>query len=282
MTRQYSDTSSVASGNVVRIICIVQFYFGVRHRIVIVVVIQRLHIRLTTTAKDVIDRHASTFYFQQQTFWTGHTSLITTTIEVADPTFLQIPSRTDGHVSLIVTTKQSTNLVGITAGVGEGSVNAHLFFEAVVGQQLASVISIRIGCIYDSIHHFTGVIHTDNSSLRYCSIVTATIGIDDGTAVNVNEGLTKVRDSEWCTTGSHFFIILYGIILLFDDGLLAFNCSNIPFPVFIFAVATTEELANINLLVGIFYITFRNIAISTYLKIMFCIISSSFVCCISI
>ena len=125
---------------------------------------------------------------------------------------MQIPSGPNGHICLVITTKETSNLVGVAAGIREGGVDAHLLLEAFVGQQLASVISIRISGIYDTVYHCTGVIHTDNSFLSYCSIVTTSIGIDNGTAVNVNEGLTKVRDCECSATGSHFHSILFGII----------------------------------------------------------------------
>ena len=134
MTSQYSDTCSITCRNVVRVILRVQCYIVIRNWRSIVVVVQRLHIGLATTAIDVIDHHSCTFNLHKQTFRTGHTSLVTTTIEVADLTLLQIPSRTNSHISLVVSTKETTYLVGITAGVREGGVDAHLIFKAGVGQ----------------------------------------------------------------------------------------------------------------------------------------------------
>ena len=179
MTSQHSDTSSVAGRNVVRVIRRVQCHFVIWHRCRVVVVIQRLHICLTTTAIDIVNDHSFTFNLHEQTFRTGHTSLITTAIEVTDSALLQIPSRTDSHICLIITAKQASYLVCVAAWIREGGIDAHLVLEALIGQQLTCIISIRIASICDTVHHLAGVIHADNCSLCYCSIVSTTIGINN-------------------------------------------------------------------------------------------------------
>ena len=88
MTCQHSYTSRIASRNVVWVIRRVQCNLVIRNWRLVVVVIQRFYVRLTTTTKDVINHHSCTFNLKQQTFWTCHTSLITTTIEVTYLTFL--------------------------------------------------------------------------------------------------------------------------------------------------------------------------------------------------
>ena len=63
----------------------------------------------------------------------GHCSQVTTTIEVTNQTAFQFPCRTDGHLGLVVTTEETTNLEGITAGIRETGVNVHLVLETIVG-----------------------------------------------------------------------------------------------------------------------------------------------------
>ena len=124
-TSQHSDTCSVTCRNVVRVILRVKCYLRIRHRCGIVVVIERLHVSFTTTAIDVIDHHSCTFNLHKQTFRTGHTSLVTATIEVADPTLLQVPSGTDSHIRLVVSAKETSNLVFSTAWIRESGVDPH-------------------------------------------------------------------------------------------------------------------------------------------------------------
>ena len=124
----------------------------------------------------------------------GHSALITTTIEIADQTTLQIPLRTDGHRSLVVSTEETANLESVAAGVRETGVNTHLVTETVCCQQLACRI---IRCLETVIgyttYNLTRIIHTDNSTTSHRRIVTTAIGIDDGAAKNLQISLTKVR-----------------------------------------------------------------------------------------
>ena len=61
-TSQHSDTCSVTCRNVVRVILGVKCYLRIRHRSIVIVVVQRLHVSFTTTAIDVVNLHSCTFY----------------------------------------------------------------------------------------------------------------------------------------------------------------------------------------------------------------------------
>ena len=113
VTRQHSDTSSITAWDFGRIWIQLDVIVGNG----VTVCIQRKHIRLATTAKNIFNRHSCSFYLCEQTFRTGHATLVTTTIEVTDRATLQIPSRTDSHIRLVVTTKESAYLVGVTTWV---------------------------------------------------------------------------------------------------------------------------------------------------------------------
>ncbi len=134
MARQHSDAGCIAGWNVVRIIFFWQLYLVIRHRVVVIIVIQWLHVRLATAAIDVIDHHSCTFNLHEQTLRTCHAALITAAIEVADLTSLQVPAGTDGHIRLVVTAKETAYLVGITAWIREGGIDTHQSFKAVIGQ----------------------------------------------------------------------------------------------------------------------------------------------------
>ena len=174
--------------------------------------IERTHICLTTTTEDVINHHSLAFNLHKKTFLTGHTPLITTTIEVTNRTSLQIPTRTDSHICLVVATEKTSNLEFITTGVGEGCVDTHLVLKAVIGQEFTGIISIRIRRIFDAVDNLARVIQADNGSFRHCGIVTTTVCINDRTTMNIKECLAYMRWGKFIITGSHFHIILLGII----------------------------------------------------------------------
>ena len=117
MTTQHSHTSCITTRNIVGVVGCIQFNFFIRHWVVVIIIIQRTYIGLTTTTIDILDGHSLAFNLHKQTFRTGHTSFVTTTIEVADDTLLQVPLRTDGHVGLIVATKDTGKVEGITGQV---------------------------------------------------------------------------------------------------------------------------------------------------------------------
>ena len=105
-------------------------------------------------------------------------------------------------------------MVFSTTWIGEGGVDIHLILKAIVGENvcttLGNLLSVRIN--KDFVNHLTWVIQTDDGLFRHCGIVTTTIGIDNGTAMNIEECLAYMRRSKFMVTGSHFHIILLGII----------------------------------------------------------------------
>ena len=193
MTCHHSDTSGIACRNVVRVILSRQLHLAVWHWRSIVVVVQRLHVSLTTTAIDVFNHHSFTFNLHEQTLRAGHTSLVTTTIEVTDFTLLQVPTGTDSHISLVVTAKEASYLVGITARIREGGVDAHPILKAVVVQYLATCASIRIVSINDTADHLARILQGNNGLTRDGRIIAATISIYDRTTKDFKVCLTQIR-----------------------------------------------------------------------------------------
>ena len=143
-----------------------------------------INIRHTATAKDIVRLHAVGSDGQENTLGMGHCTLVTATIDVSHLTNLQVPLRTDGHGCLVVTTEQTTHLVGTTAGIREAGVDAHLVFEALIRQQFTTCTSIWIGGINNTIHHLAMVAHIDDGTVRNGHVITTTVCINDRTAAN--------------------------------------------------------------------------------------------------
>ena len=85
----------------------------------IVTVYRWHHVSHTATTIDIVNHQRINIGYirvnlQQQTLWTGHLAAVTTTIEVTDLTALQVPRRTDMHLCLVVTTKQTAYLELVT------------------------------------------------------------------------------------------------------------------------------------------------------------------------
>ena len=234
LTSQHPDTGGIASRDLVGVVSGIQLDgrtcdgHTVSHG---------TYVGLTATTIDIIDHHAGTFYLQEQTFRTGHAPLVTATIEVTNTPSLQVPSGSDLHLRLVVTSKQASNLVFSTTRIREGGVDIHLVLEAGVGQQL---IVIRI---LDAIHHLTGVIQTNDRLFCDRSVITTTIGINNRTAQKFQVSLTNVRQ------------LRLGIILI-DLNRSSILCPYFPLTRLTFSgilnrivtIATSEELADINLL----------------------------------
>ena len=74
-------------------------------------VYRRLHVCHTATAIEVIDDKGGVIFdFKEQAFWRCHVTTVTTAVEVTHLTSEQVPCRTDGHLSLVVTTKETAYL----------------------------------------------------------------------------------------------------------------------------------------------------------------------------
>ena len=90
-------------------------------------ILRRLHISHTATTIEVVDNQTGVIFdFKEQTLGTGHITLVTTTIQVTHLTRQQVPRRSDAHLRLVVTTKETTYLIGTTTRLREGGVDTHL------------------------------------------------------------------------------------------------------------------------------------------------------------
>ena len=88
---------------------------------------RRHHVCHTAAAIEVVDNERGVSgNLKEQTFRTGHVTLVTTAVEVTYLTCQEVPCRTDMHLCLVVTTEEATNLVGTTAGLREAGVDTHL------------------------------------------------------------------------------------------------------------------------------------------------------------
>ena len=101
----------------------------------------RTDISLTATAIDIVDTEGGTLgNGQQQTVMTGHATLVATGVERSDGTVHQAPGGHDGHLRLVIATKETAYLIFGTGGIGEIGIDVHLL-EAFRGQQLTSFTS---------------------------------------------------------------------------------------------------------------------------------------------
>ena len=189
LTSQHPDTGGIASRDLVGVVSGIQLDGRTSDGHT---VSHGTYVGLTATTIDIIDHHAGTFYLQEQTFRTGHAPLVTATIEVTNAPSLQVPSGSDLHLRLVVTSKQASYLVFSTTRIREGGVDIHLVLEAGVGQQLATRSCIGILRILDAIHHLTGVIQTDDGLFCDRSIITTTVCINDRTTQNFKVGLANI------------------------------------------------------------------------------------------
>ena len=201
-----------------------------------------VHISHTATAIDVVNLHVWRSQCQMNTRLAGHGTLVTAAINIPDLAAFQSPNRTDGHLGLVVATKQATNLVVTTARIREAGVDSHLNLETIVGQQFASIVGIRIIRILDGIDHFTRIVQTNDRRVGHASVVTTAVGIDDGTAKNFQIGLAQIRCSQRGLAGCHHFIRRFMLVLYRINSTGFIGCCSI----IIVAITATEELADIN------------------------------------
>ena len=100
-------------------------------------VFRRNDIGHAAAAVDVVHHEGGAhWYLQQQTVGAGHLAPIAAAVEVADSAALQVPLRTDLHLSRVVAAKEAAYLELGTAGIGETQVNTHVVLDTVVGQQI--------------------------------------------------------------------------------------------------------------------------------------------------
>ena len=176
VTAEDSRTGCKTCRNTSRIL--LQLDLCVRH--IIACSIQWTYIGLSATAVDIVDRKCRILrYLQQQTLWAGHTTLVTTAIEVSHLTAQQVPPGLNGHVDFVVTTEEVSYLEGIAIRIGELVVNTHQL-ETIFGQQVYFFLFVVLH--YDVVHHLAWIVQMNDNILGHRSHVATTENIDDRTA----------------------------------------------------------------------------------------------------
>ena len=85
----------------------------------------------TTTAIEVVNKDFGiSHYLYQQALGTGHSTLVTSAVEVVHLTRLEVPRRTDVHLSLVIATKDAVELEVSETRIGMGKVESHKFATA--------------------------------------------------------------------------------------------------------------------------------------------------------
>ena len=205
--------------------------------------------------------------FQENTLFVNHTTTVTTTVQVADHTVLQVPGGTDGHIGLVIAAIERTYLEFVAAGLRERGVDTHIP-ETCVRQEvdktrMTRFCGIRVFYTIDininMVHHLTGVIHMDDCFLFYRYIVTTAIGIHDASALHIEIGLLQHGRGERRFAGrNNLFTTLHNKVTITV-------CQAITIIVGIGKVTITagEDLTDIDLL-SIISLFFRSDGILTF------------------
>ena len=210
----------------------------------------RTHVGHTATAIEVVNHECrGCRNLHEDTVLVNHTASVTAAVEVTYLAALQVPRRADGHVRAVVASEETSYLEGIAAGIREARVDAHIQ-EAACCQQLSRCIfrSDTSG-IGNAVNHLAGVIHMNDCLFSHCGIVTATIGIDDGTALNVEIGLVNLgRIKPYIACRGDFCGDRCGVVSLIIYIMCGLACSWVGRRVIvIFTVTTGKELTEIDL-----------------------------------
>ena len=186
----------------------------------------RCDISHTASAIDIInDNTGSLRNLKQQSVGACHVTLVTATVNVSYFSTLQIPSRTNLHLCGIVSSKEATNLVCVTARISISGIEVHLIDHAIVLCYLINAINKYL------INHFAGIVNINNGFLGYCGIVAASESIDDGTAHYLQIGFSEFGFSQTIIgIGCHPITEFFGNIV-------------------ISAITTSEELTDVYFLV---------------------------------
>ena len=153
----------------------------------------RVDIRHTATTIDVIHLHVRRRYGQYDTSFStyrviiGHAALVAATIEVTDLALLQMPSRADRHIDLVVTAKDTTKLI-----VAATRLYARLYLHGINAHPLQALRSHDIWQIIVCCH-FAGVIDTDQGGLIDGSLVTAAKDMGHRAAMKIQVSLVDIR-----------------------------------------------------------------------------------------
>ena len=163
----------------------------IRH--ILAILIQRAHIGLSATTIDIVNSKCRGFRDdQQQTLRTGHTTFVTTAIEVSHLTTQQVPPGLNGHVDLVVTSEEITDLESTTVRIGELVVDAHLD-ETGFGQQVSTAFILFAVLHFNVVHHLTWIIQMDDSILGHRSHVATAKDVDNRTAQEFKISSLQIR-----------------------------------------------------------------------------------------
>ena len=201
-------------------------------------------IGLTATTIDIVSLQLRVCTnLEQQTIGTGHSTFVTTAIDVTDFTFLQVPCRTDSHIGLVVTTKETTYLILATGRMREGGVDAHPL-NTFHSQQLHILCATNF---FDTVDNMATVVHIDHRVFVDGCIVTTTVCINDGTTYYLEIGPVDGRLDEILRGGGYRIFAISDIIFRFIN-FMRFSIVTIV----IFTIATSEELTDVASLVAAF------------------------------
>ena len=182
-----------------------------------------IHVCHTTATIDIIDFQSIRVHRQVDTFLVCHGTAVTTRIQVTYLTAVQVPPGTDIHRSLVVTTKHTRELVGITRGhiftSTAKSVNTHGF--QTFGSQFTFTITFLI-CLCYIIGNRTLIINTNICCLSHCGIVATAIEDNNRTATDF-----QIRLSQFWLHHTIELTRLRSIVIV--------------------AITTAKDLSNINL-----------------------------------
>ena len=238
----------------------------------IFVVYRRLHVCHTATAIEIIDDKGGVIFdFKEQALWRCHVTTVTTAVEVTHLTSEQVPCRTDRHLSLVVSAKETAYLIGATTWLREGGIDTHLFetgcrqqvgitlrhhtfrlfcgFRSLIGRICISITLIAIGIHQNMVHHRTWVVDVDNILLLHSSIVTTAITIYNRAALDFEVCLILFRELETYLTrvGNNLCNrVLMRLVAPVIDSMchLAFSWAWCLFVVKV-TITTTKELSDI-------------------------------------
>ena len=188
----------------------------------------RCDISHTASTIDIINYHAGSLRdLKQQPIGACHVTLVTTTVYVSYFSTLQVPPWTYLHLCGIVSSKETTNLVSITARIGISRIESHLIDHTIVFCYLINAVN------KDLINHLTGIVDINNRLFRHSGIVTTAESIDDGTTHHL-----QIRFGEFRFTQTVIGIWRHPVTELF--GIITVG-----------TITTAEELTDVYLLIVI-------------------------------
>ena len=188
----------------------------------------RCDISHTASAIDIINDNAGSLKdLKQQPLGACHVALVTATVYVSYFSTLQVPPWANLHLRGIVSSKETTNLKGITARISISRIEPHLIDHAIVFCYLINAIN------KDLINHLTGIVDINNCFFRHRGIVTTAESIDDGTAHHL-----QIRFAEFWFTQMVIGIWRHPVTELLRIIVVG-------------TIATAEELTDIYLLIVI-------------------------------